>query len=174
MDSTNERLETTDKLVLRIENWLKKLAENNESSMNQTHLLDQSLIELTHEVSILFWTFFFCKILLVFNYLSWLSITQYIVHYYLFVGYLKKATRSYSNRKSKLLLWFQVDRLNQTLQPEIDRLISEWNKSQISLKQEHDEQNTVINYILFKLITVSNYVGRYHHYIFMGYLLFYF
>ena len=59
MDSTNERLETTDKLVLRIENWLKKLAENNESSMNQTHLLDESLIELTHEVgTILFWTFF--------------------------------------------------------------------------------------------------------------------
>ena len=74
MDSTNERLETTDKLVLRIENWLKKLAENNESSMNQTHLLDQSLIELTHEVGILHTTstildIFLGKILLVFNYI---------------------------------------------------------------------------------------------------------
>ena len=95
MDSTNEKLETTDKLVLRIENWLKKLAENNESSMNQTHLLDESLIELTHEVGILHTTstildIFLGKILLVFNYLSWLSITQYIVRYYLFVGCLKK------------------------------------------------------------------------------------
>ena len=98
MDSTNERLQTTDKLVLRIENWLKKLAENNESSMNQTHLLDQSLIELTHEVGTsTIMDIFLGKILLVFNYLSWLAITQYIVRYYLFVGYLKKATRSYSN-----------------------------------------------------------------------------
>ena len=50
MDSTNERIETTDKLVLRIENWLKQVAENNNQSVNQTHILDQSLIELSNEV----------------------------------------------------------------------------------------------------------------------------
>lgn len=86
MESTNGRIEATDKFVLQIENWLRQVAENNNQSMNQTLLLDQSLIELSNE----------------------------------------------------------VDRLNQTLQPEIDRLINEWNTSKKTLKQEHEETNTVI------------------------------
>ena len=50
MESTNGRIEATDKFVLQIENWLRQVAENNNQSMNQTLLLDQSLIELSNEV----------------------------------------------------------------------------------------------------------------------------
>ena len=40
--------------------------------------------------------------------------------------------------------------MNQTLQPEIDRLINEWNTSKKTLKQEHEETNTVPAYVFFK------------------------
>ena len=72
MESTNGRIEATDKFVLQIENWLRQVAENNNQSMNQTLLLDQSLIELSNEVLGVH------KILGIFlyNYFAWLVITH--------------------------------------------------------------------------------------------------